>query len=166
MNDDEPTTQELKAQVIKQAEQDPRRAEKAKYLKEKLDERERSEREAGIGEDVPPEGETRGRRARRRCDIRRMDGGPRLRRPPDRARVPRSVARRRDQGGPDKRLGARPLQARRHRAAGGGWRLRRRRGAAFRVGRRLTGSAAESAGSELGQLERREDRLDLRIDPI
>jgi uncharacterized coiled-coil protein SlyX len=55
MNDDEPTTQELKAQVINQAEQDPRRAEKARYLKEKLDEREQSEREAGIGEDVPPE---------------------------------------------------------------------------------------------------------------
>jgi len=55
MSDDEPTTQELKAQVIKQAEQDPRRAEKAMYLKEKLDEREQSEREAGIDEDVPPE---------------------------------------------------------------------------------------------------------------
>jgi uncharacterized coiled-coil protein SlyX len=55
MSDDEPTTQELKAQVIKQAEQDPRRAEKAQYLKEKLDEREQSEREAGIAEDVPPE---------------------------------------------------------------------------------------------------------------
>lgn len=51
---DEPTTQELKAQVIKQAEQDPRRAEKAKYLKEKLDEREQSEREAGLIDDVPP----------------------------------------------------------------------------------------------------------------
>ena len=55
MTDEEPTTQELKAQVIKRAEQDPRRAEKAKYLKEKLDERERSEREAGIEPDVPPE---------------------------------------------------------------------------------------------------------------
>jgi uncharacterized coiled-coil protein SlyX len=55
MTDDEPTTQELKAQVIKQAAQDPRRAEKAKYLKEKLDEREESEREAGIADDVPPE---------------------------------------------------------------------------------------------------------------
>jgi uncharacterized coiled-coil protein SlyX len=53
--DDEPTTQELKAQVIKQAEQDPRRAEKARYLKEKLDEREQSEREAGLTDDVPPE---------------------------------------------------------------------------------------------------------------
>lgn len=52
---DEPTTQELKALVIKQAEQDPRKAEKARYLKEKLDEREESEREAGIAEDVPPE---------------------------------------------------------------------------------------------------------------
>ncbi len=50
----EPTTQELKAQVIKQAEQDPRRAEKAEYLKKKLEEREKSEREAGIGEDVQP----------------------------------------------------------------------------------------------------------------
>jgi hypothetical protein len=54
-NDDQPTTQELKAQVIKQAEQDPRRAKKAEYLKKKLDEREQSEREAGIGPDVPPE---------------------------------------------------------------------------------------------------------------
>jgi hypothetical protein len=52
MSDEEPTTQELKAQVIKQAEQDPRRAEKAQYLKEKLDEREESEREAGIDQDV------------------------------------------------------------------------------------------------------------------
>jgi uncharacterized coiled-coil protein SlyX len=55
MSDDEPTTQELKAQVIKRAEQDPRRAEKAEYLKEKLEERERSEREAGLTEDVPPD---------------------------------------------------------------------------------------------------------------
>jgi len=55
--DDEPTTQELKAQVIKQAEQDPRRAEKAEYLKKKLDEREESEREAGLldEDDVPPD---------------------------------------------------------------------------------------------------------------
>ena len=57
MADDEPTTQELKAQVIKQAEQDPRRAEKAEYLKKKLDEREESEREAGLldEDDVPPD---------------------------------------------------------------------------------------------------------------
>jgi uncharacterized coiled-coil protein SlyX len=55
MTEDDPTTQELKAQVIKGAEQDPRRAEKAEYLKKKLDEREESEREAGIAEDVPPE---------------------------------------------------------------------------------------------------------------
>ena len=55
MSDDEPTTQELKAQVIKQAEQDPRRAEKSEYLKKKLDEREQSEREAGIDPGVPPE---------------------------------------------------------------------------------------------------------------
>jgi uncharacterized coiled-coil protein SlyX len=55
MNEDEPTTQELKAQVIKQAEQDPRRAQKAEYLKKKLEEREKSEREAGIDPDVPPE---------------------------------------------------------------------------------------------------------------
>jgi hypothetical protein len=55
MSDDDPTTQELKAQVIKSAEEDPRRAEKAEYLKKKLDEREKSEREAGIGEDVPAE---------------------------------------------------------------------------------------------------------------
>jgi hypothetical protein len=55
--DDEPTTQELKAQVIKQAEQDPRRAQKAEYLKKKLDEREQSEREAGLADDddVPPD---------------------------------------------------------------------------------------------------------------
>jgi uncharacterized coiled-coil protein SlyX len=52
---DEPTTQELKAQVTKQAEQDPRRSQKADYLKKKLDEREKSEREAGIDPDVPPE---------------------------------------------------------------------------------------------------------------
>ena len=57
MSDDEPTTQELKAQVIKQADQDPRRAEKAEYLKKKLDEREESEREAGLldEDDVPPD---------------------------------------------------------------------------------------------------------------
>ena len=54
-DDDDPTTQELKAQVIKQAEQDPRRAEKAEYLKKKLDEREESEREAGLADDVPPQ---------------------------------------------------------------------------------------------------------------
>jgi len=57
MNDDDPTTQELKAQVIKEAESDPRKAEKAEYLKEKLDEREQSEREAGLlddEDDVPP----------------------------------------------------------------------------------------------------------------
>jgi hypothetical protein len=53
--EDEPTTQELKAQVLKRAEQDPRRAEKAEYLKKKLDEREQSEREAGLLDDVPPE---------------------------------------------------------------------------------------------------------------
>jgi hypothetical protein len=55
MSDDEPTTQELKAQVIKRAEEDPNRAAKARYLKEKLDEREQSEREAGIDPGVPPE---------------------------------------------------------------------------------------------------------------
>ena len=57
MADDEPTTQELKAQVIKQAEQDPRRAQKAEYLKKKLEEREESEREAGLldEDDVPPD---------------------------------------------------------------------------------------------------------------
>jgi hypothetical protein len=55
MTEDDPTTQELKAQVIKTAEQDPRRAEKAEYLKKKLDEREESEREAGLTTDVPPE---------------------------------------------------------------------------------------------------------------
>jgi len=58
MSEDEPTTQELKAQVIKRAEQDPRRAEKAEYLRQKLDEREQSEREAGLLDedgDVPPQ---------------------------------------------------------------------------------------------------------------
>ena len=54
--DDEPTTQELKQRVVEQAERDPRRAEKARYLKEKLDEREQSEREAGLSDDVPPDG--------------------------------------------------------------------------------------------------------------
>ena len=54
MTDDEPTTQELKAQVLKQAAQDPRKAEKAEYLKKKLDEREQSEREAGLLDDDPP----------------------------------------------------------------------------------------------------------------
>jgi hypothetical protein len=56
VSDDEPTTQELKAQVIKRAEEDPKRSEKAEYLKEKLDEREQSEREAGLlddDDDVP-----------------------------------------------------------------------------------------------------------------
>jgi hypothetical protein len=46
--DDEPTTQELKKLVIERAEQDEGRAEKAEYLKKKLDEREQSEREAGL----------------------------------------------------------------------------------------------------------------------
>jgi hypothetical protein len=54
-DEDEPTTQELKVRVEKRAEEDPDRAEKAKYLKEKLEERERSEREAGIDPGVPPE---------------------------------------------------------------------------------------------------------------
>jgi hypothetical protein len=53
--EDEPTTEELKARVVKRAEENPDRAQKAKYLKEKLEERERSEREAGIDPDVPPE---------------------------------------------------------------------------------------------------------------
>ena len=56
MADDEPTTQELKANLDKQAQRDPRRAQKAEYLKKKLEEREESEREAGLtDEDVPPE---------------------------------------------------------------------------------------------------------------
>ena len=55
MSDKDPTTQELKAQVTKQAEQDPRKREKAEYLKRKLVDREKSEREAGIDPDVPPE---------------------------------------------------------------------------------------------------------------
>jgi hypothetical protein len=53
--DDEPTTQELKARVERRAEQNPDRKPKADYLKEKLEERERSEREAGIDPGVPPE---------------------------------------------------------------------------------------------------------------
>jgi hypothetical protein len=51
MSDDEPTTEELKERVTKRAEQDPNRAEKARYLKEKLEEREQSEREAGIADE-------------------------------------------------------------------------------------------------------------------
>ncbi|MFL5841748.1 MAG: hypothetical protein ACJ77Z_14965 [Thermoleophilaceae bacterium] len=48
MADEEPTTQELKKRVIERAEEDERRADKAEYLKEKLEEREQSEREAGL----------------------------------------------------------------------------------------------------------------------
>jgi uncharacterized coiled-coil protein SlyX len=48
MADDEPTTQELKKRVTERAEEDERRADKAEYLKEKLEEREQSERDAGI----------------------------------------------------------------------------------------------------------------------
>jgi hypothetical protein len=48
---EEPTTQELKARVDNRVEEDERRAEKAEYLKEKLEERERSEREAAEAED-------------------------------------------------------------------------------------------------------------------
>ena len=46
MADDEPTTEELKQRVIQRALEDSRRQEKSEYLKEKLDERERAEREA------------------------------------------------------------------------------------------------------------------------
>jgi len=64
---DEPTTEELKVQQLKreleereqaqQAETDEgtgshqRRADKAEYLRQKLEEREESERQAGIGDD-------------------------------------------------------------------------------------------------------------------
>jgi uncharacterized coiled-coil protein SlyX len=47
----EPTTQELKRRVAERAEEDERRADKAEYLREKLDEREQSEREAGLTDD-------------------------------------------------------------------------------------------------------------------
>jgi hypothetical protein len=49
--DDEPTTEELKARVVKRAEENPDRAKKAEYLKEKLEEREQSEREAAAEDD-------------------------------------------------------------------------------------------------------------------
>ena len=45
-DDEEPTTEELKRRVDRRVEEDERRADKAEYLREKLDERERSEREA------------------------------------------------------------------------------------------------------------------------
>jgi hypothetical protein len=67
VEDQNPTTQELKVAQLKrevaerqqaiEAETDEgtgshqRRADKASYLREKLDEREQSEREAGLGED-------------------------------------------------------------------------------------------------------------------
>ena len=46
MADDDPSTEELKRRVDRREEEDARRAEKADYLREKLDEREASEREA------------------------------------------------------------------------------------------------------------------------
>jgi hypothetical protein len=49
--DEEPTTQELKRRVDQRVEEDQRRAEKAEYLREKLEERERSEREAAREDD-------------------------------------------------------------------------------------------------------------------
>jgi hypothetical protein len=49
--EDEPTTKELKARVEQRVEEDERRAEKAEYLKEKLDEREHADREAGLDEE-------------------------------------------------------------------------------------------------------------------
>jgi hypothetical protein len=51
VEDEEPTTEELKARVEKRAEEDVRRADKAEYLKEKLEEREQSEREAAAEDD-------------------------------------------------------------------------------------------------------------------
>ena len=45
-SESEPTTEELKQRVDRRVAEDERRAEKADYLREKLDERERSEREA------------------------------------------------------------------------------------------------------------------------
>jgi hypothetical protein len=50
-DEDEPTTKELKIRVEERAQQDPHRAEKAEYLREKLEEREESEREAGLTDD-------------------------------------------------------------------------------------------------------------------
>ena len=49
--DEEPTTQELKARVDKRVDEDERRADKAEYLKERLEEREQSEREAAAEDD-------------------------------------------------------------------------------------------------------------------
>jgi uncharacterized coiled-coil protein SlyX len=51
MAEEEPTTQELKQRVIERGQEDERRAEKAEYLNEKLEEREQSEREAGLTDD-------------------------------------------------------------------------------------------------------------------
>ena len=48
MDEDEPSARELKKRVDERVEEDERRADKAKYLKEKLEEREQSEREAGL----------------------------------------------------------------------------------------------------------------------
>jgi hypothetical protein len=50
-SDPEPTTEELKRRVDKRAAEDDRRAEKAEYLREKLEQRERSEREAAAEDD-------------------------------------------------------------------------------------------------------------------
>jgi hypothetical protein len=49
--EDEPTTEELKARVDERVEEDERRAEKADYLRTKLEEREEAEREAERGDD-------------------------------------------------------------------------------------------------------------------
>jgi hypothetical protein len=56
VSDDEPTTEELKLRVERRAQEDSRRADKADYLRRKLDEREQSEREAAA-EDAPAEDE-------------------------------------------------------------------------------------------------------------
>ena len=51
MTVDDPSTEELKRRVDRREEEDARRAEKADYQREKLDERERSEREAEAEDD-------------------------------------------------------------------------------------------------------------------
>lgn len=51
MPEDEPSTEELKARVDQRVEEDERRAEKADYLRKKLEEREQSEREAERDDD-------------------------------------------------------------------------------------------------------------------
>jgi hypothetical protein len=51
VEEDQPTTEELKTRVDKREAEDERRAEKADYLRKKLDEREEAEREAERGDE-------------------------------------------------------------------------------------------------------------------